>query len=230
VSWKPSTEFDRVMEFNAHAGRYPTMIGLLLLLTAFTWMGALRFLVRPKPPDAPTDQDRKRNDNLDVILTYIKERTAAQTAQIAALDGKANFGLAAASLLTTGIASLHNVDPGKQSALPLLPHLAPSILLPAAGVVTGVAFATYIVVVYSAFQAYKVRGYMTVPDARVLLSEYWWKSSFETKADLASTMAAAIEKNEPEVTVKARWVRIVTTSLLVEAVLLLLLLGLQLSV
>jgi hypothetical protein len=88
--------------------------------------------------------EKDQADNLDVILTYIKERAAAQNAQITTLDGKANFGLAAASLLTTGVASLHGVDPVKTSGLALLPRLDLATFTAVASAVTTVAFGTYL--------------------------------------------------------------------------------------
>src|SRR5947209_16165751 len=91
----------------------------------------LRVVVRQRRArPSRTASEKERADNLDVILTYVKERAATQNAQITALDGKANFGLAAASLLTTGIASLagaflaeQRADPTRTAAITLLPHL-----------------------------------------------------------------------------------------------------------
>jgi hypothetical protein len=183
------------------------------------------------------DTRKERSENLDVILTYVKERGAAQNAQITSLDGKANFGLAAASLLTTGVASLHaaflsaqRLDPSRGAGALLFPRLDPQIFAPIALAFTALAFATYVVVVFSAYQAYKVRGYTTVPNAKTLLNEYWTSPAFDTKARLAATMAEVIEENEHKTDAKAWWVRVVMRSLLVEAALLLLLLVLQLTV
>jgi hypothetical protein len=180
--------------------------------------------------DSNTRSEQDRAANLDVILAYIKDVAAAQTAQIAALDGKANFGLTAASLLTTGVASLHGVDPSRTAGIPLLPHLSPAILIPAASLVTGFAFAIYLLVVFSAYQAYKVRTYTVVPNPSVLLKDYWNKSPFDTKSTLAATLADAVSDNQKQAEKKATWVSVVMRSLLAEAVLLLALLVLQLGV
>jgi hypothetical protein len=184
----------------------------------------------------PVDSTKERQENLDVILTYIKERAAAQNAQITSLDGKANFGLAAASLLTTGVASLQaaflaaqRLDAIRPTGGLLFPRLDPQILSPVASAFSVLAFATYIVVVFSAYQAYKVRAYTTVPNAKNLLNDYWTSPAFDTKARLAATMAEVIEENEVQTDAKARWVRVVMRSLLVEAALLLVMLILQLT-
>jgi multisubunit Na+/H+ antiporter MnhC subunit len=168
--------------------------------------------------DEVVDQDR--SDNLDVVLTFIKERATAQSAQITSLDGKANFGLAAASLLIAGVSNLQSaftnaqrIEPAKPAPVPLLSPLDPQSILPFAFVLTALAFATYMLVVFSAYQAYKVRGYTTVPNPEVLLREYWVSSAFDTKAALASTLASAIDRNEPEIARKAGWVRFVTLCL-----------------
>jgi len=83
---------------------------------------------------------------------------------------------------------------------------------------------------FSAYQAYKVRGYATVPNPKVLLTEYWTSPAFDTKARLAATMAEVIEENERLTDSKARWVRVAMRSLLSEAAMLLLLLVLQVAV
>jgi hypothetical protein len=172
--------------------------------------------------------------NFDVILAFTKDHAAAQNAQITALDGKANFGLTAASLLIAAVGNLYGVDPTKQHALSFLSQVIPLLSLVSLGnlaqIASVAAFGVYLAVVFFAYQAYKVRAYQFAPSSKALVEFYATERSIVTKETIARTMAKVVTDNEKNVTAKLKWVTRVMRSLLVEAVLILVLLVLQLTV
>jgi hypothetical protein len=185
------------------------------------------------------DPEKARSDQLDVLLTYIREDAATQRAQITALDAKANFGLATAGLLTTAVVGVHSafrqaysVDPTKPAVVPVmvLRRLDPATAMDIAFGLTVVAFITFLWIVWSSYQAYKVRDFDTVPNGQHLVDHYWNYSANDLKAMLAVTIPVAIAQNDHLVNQKIKWVRRVIQSLVFEAALLLAITAVQLAV
>jgi hypothetical protein len=143
--------------------------------------------------------------SIDVVLDNAKRSLAIQDDQIKALDAKANFSLATATLLTTAIAAvnksvLDRTTAAIQAADATARALAenkpvPTPISPPNPVVVQLAFwlgivaaLVYLLVVVSSFMAYRLREYRLAPDATKLL---WQHSQPEltTKRLLAGALA-----------------------------------------
>ncbi len=166
------------------------------------------------------------SDSLDIVYEELKQRMATQNAQIAALDGKANFGLASASLLTAVVA-LNAAVSTSQRIGTVRPF---SILwldiadpVSEAGRLTTAAFAVYLAVILFSFLAYRIRPFQDVPDPKELMTKYLDQPREQTKRDLSGTRAVTFLDNEKQVKRKVRWSHLVILGLTVEAVLLMLL-------
>jgi hypothetical protein len=164
--------------------------------------------------------------SLDIAYNLIKERLEIQRVQVAALDGKANFGLTSATLLTTGTVGIHTALATAQKTATyqffVIAELAIDITV-IATVLTIIAFIAYVCVVYAAYRGYQLRVFKTVPDPELLLSEYLNESEAKTKAVVVETMSVVFYENEELVKDKIRWVELSLASLVIEASLLLLL-------
>ncbi|MEA2514734.1 MAG: hypothetical protein QOJ59_4223 [Thermomicrobiales bacterium] len=172
-------------------------------------------------------------DSVDVLYEEMKRSEDAQSAQISALDGKANFSLGSATLLTTGVAALrtalessNGTDPG--GTLDLL------LIEPSAATVTNwlviSSVVAYLVVLISSYKAYTLRGYSLVPQPQTLIDEYKGEEGPFTKARLAAARASAIAENAPTINSKVTWTRRALRSLFIEGVLLLAITLVQLAV
>lgn len=144
--------------------------------------------------------------SLNLIYDEIKGRLAYQQAQIGSLDGKANFGLGSATLLTAGIATLHST-------------VKPS---PLVNILTVVAFLVYVFVLVFSFCAYRLRTWSVTPNPRQLLDDATDWPEEKTRACLAQQRVEDFERNESEIAIKATWVRRALYALIAEGAVLLL--------
>lgn len=156
-----------------------------------------------EPAQQPTT-----SDSIDIVYDELKKRITVQDAQIGALDGKANFGLASASLLTAGIAGLQNTFLTAQKAGPVSNisifgfMVSPTTLI---NVLTVASFVAYVVVVLTAYMAYRILDFRVVPIPDKFVEKYLDKPPLYTKKRLIRTLVVAFHENERLVNQKVRW-------------------------
>ncbi len=176
--------------------------------------------------DKPTADELAQLESTDIVFDEVKRRFAFQDAQIAALDGKANFGIASASILTAAVTGLHsNLSQAKGSSALL--GLSASMVV---DWLTLGAFLTYIVVVLTAFKAYNIRTWKMSPEPDGLINRYLREPERYTKSMLAVTIADDYNKNETVMERKIFWTKCALLSLLAEAGMLLLITVVQLAI
>ncbi len=165
--------------------------------------------------------------SLDLAFEEAKRLIAAQDAQLAALDGKANFGLGSATLLTAGVAalrsSMNNVEEAAQvSGQPNMLTVRSFEVdwLTVANGLTIAALGVYAWVVLSALSAYGLRKYENAPDPQKLLARFLNKPEHETKRKIVEELADAFATNAEHAAAKVKWTRRVIWGLLAEAVVL----------
>lgn len=164
-------------------------------------------------------------ESLDVVFEQVEGRMAAQDAQISSLDGKANFSLASATLLTAGVTALQSAFSTAQDAGTPNDFLVFGLSLPPAVVVEVlmiVSLLAYVVVVYAAYQAYRVRNFKAVPKVRTLRDKYLQKPEGETKKAMVDAWVEVFSRNEDLINNKIWWTNVVLFALALEAFLLLL--------
>lgn len=166
-----------------------------------------------------------RGPSLDVVYEYVKDQVGVQNDQINALDGKAGFILGSASLLTAGAASFQAVLSDSSSKL-LANGLNPFVLQG----ITVLALVFYLLVVYSSYQAYKLRSYPSVGDVRLLRNKYEAKSVEATKGSLLDTMLIVIQYNHELIDDKANWLQRALILFVIEAIFTCLLIFVQLII
>lgn len=171
-------------------------------------------------------------DNLEIVFETIKARLDLQLSQIGSIDGKVNFGLGSATLLTAATVALHNAldaalrDP--VTKLPIAPRpiglLGFTIQNPRPLIAWGSAIAllVYIGVVVFTFLAYRIRTFEVAGNPRTLMDKYLEQlDDRETKKDLAELMARNFVSNGKGIEAKVRWANWAMIFLGIEALVLL---------
>ncbi len=160
--------------------------------------------------------------SLDLVLEQMKERTAAQSDQITALDAKANTILGIATTLIATALVLQAVLLAAPTA-----HLSSAAYgFSQKGLV--VLLVLYLGTMMAAtFSGYWVRAYKRVPEPAQLLT-YIAKPLQETKETLVGSMAKAYEYNERTIKKKVWGTRIAMIAFGIEVIALVALLALQL--
>jgi hypothetical protein len=162
--------------------------------------------------------------NLKVSILFfdqVKNRIACQDEQISSLDGKSNFGLASATLLIAGITGLHKaLQPLQQSTHSIISKVLPTGIRPELIIdsLTLFAIIVYVLVVATAYRAYKIRDFVVVPEPREFFNKYLYKPEKFTKETLLATMVEAFYINQGIVDKKLFWTSWVLRGLLVEIV------------
>jgi uncharacterized protein HemY len=159
--------------------------------------------------------------SLQIVFDEVKGQLDAQAARVDTLDGKSNFGLASASLLTAGLISF-------QDAVPIA-EVSTTVKM-VYWVLVISALITYVIVVVTAYYAYRVLPFKAVPAPKRLLEGYLNKPEEDTKRALVTAFVEAFDQNEKLVQRKTQWTTAVLISLMVEAALLLIITIVQLSV
>lgn len=159
--------------------------------------------------------------SLDIVLEQMKERTAAQSDQITALDTKANTIL---GIATTIIATALVL----QAVLLAAPttHLSSATYGFSQKGLLALLFLYLVTMLTAAFSGYWVSNYQRVPEPAQLIT-YVAKPSQETKETLVGTMAKAFEHNQRIVKKKVWGTRIAMITFGVEVLALVMLLALQ---
>jgi hypothetical protein len=129
----------------------------------------------------------------DVIYEELRHRVALQLEQVDSLDGKANFVLGSASLLTAGVAALRNAAEPTAGQAPerwcVLGWNAEAMTL--VNIVIACAFAAFVGVVWCSFQAYRVRTFTVTPEpiagAGLVFQQYLGRPEGDTKVMLSNS-------------------------------------------
>lgn len=161
--------------------------------------------------------------SLDEIYDEVKDSVAAQNDRLKTIDTKANFGLAAATLLTAGVTGLGRalVDAGQRAIVPSWTVLG--IQLRADQVIDWVTIASlgiYGLVALSAYAAYRLRTFKEAPDPNRLVAMYIHVDPRITKATITSERAKNYAINEKKIGRKAWWTNLAMVFLILEAFLL----------
>ncbi len=155
---------------------------------------------------------------LDIIFELTKEQASEQTARVNLLDSKANFILGSATALISTALILQSslLSQGTRITnrfLELLPLLA--LLL------------VYLLVMFAAFFAYRVRVYKRSANPQELQRNYLNKSENTIKAEVFRAMVDSFQQNERTINKKAHWVNIAFAALGCETLILVALLLFQ---
>lgn len=167
--------------------------------------------------------------SLDVVFDYVKIYSESQDTQISALDSKAGFVLGSASLLTTGV-SVFQSSSLSASAQLVIRGIIPVWSYWLVFSLLCLALITYALSVLTAYQAYKVQGYSTISEIKLLRDKYIDEAPDVTKQALLDTMVEAVEINKVKVENKAVWTKRSLVLLGVEAVFVAILISVQLAI
>lgn len=162
--------------------------------------------------------------SLDEVYEEVKERIEVQNEQIKTLDTKANFGLAAATLLTAGVTGLGRAlgETQRTGEIESWNILGRSIT--AENLVDWITIASlgaYVVAALGAYFAYKLRTFKVSPNPRRLIDKWIHEDPSETKAALTRSRVQDYEFNETVIETKVKWTNTAMIALVIEAVLLL---------
>ncbi len=195
-------------------------------------------MVPPHDRGELVTSDGRSVRSVDVVFDALRARLAIQLEQIKILDGKANFGLASASLLTAAVAGLRSSLATAQRAGEVEDWVIPNLLTVNPSTVVNVlvvaALGAYLAVVLTAYNAYRVRTFKWVLGSddgpnEDFLAVYMDRPAVDTKEALSVAMSHAFKRNAQMVESKSRYVSLVLFSLIVEAFLLLLITVVQLA-
>ena len=140
--------------------------------------------------------------SLDIVLDLVRDQLKAQDDYAGSLDAKAGFILGSASLLT-GVLVVFKIP------LPVSGSLL--VRLPGLGVVNwlsslpAAALVIYLVIVTTAYMAYRLRNFQQVPKPNILASLYLMETENATKATVLATMLTVFNHNERMLDKKATW-------------------------
>lgn len=139
--------------------------------------------------------DNVASKTVEIALEEVRLAIARQDAQTATLDSKANFGLGSATLLTA-ILGFHQASAHSARA---------PFWVVATIVCTIIGFGVYGYVVWSSYQAYKLRTFEAVPDPRELEDTYLNVEPDDIRLALIKARSKAFTHNYDLLTDKAKW-------------------------
>lgn len=167
--------------------------------------------------------------SLNIVLEHTRAMLSAQNAQISALDGKANFGLASAALLTTAVVGLRTAlrTPLKPAAEAQPPMIPPQYLSAGADLLTLLALAAFLAVVFCSYKAYQLRPFSAAPLPNEFRRDAVDQEETLTKQQLVGTLGDVYAHNADLLKDKVRWTRRAIRSIAAEAALLFLIAAVQ---
>jgi len=168
--------------------------------------------VSSQPPGEPVTWP-----NLDECYLLSKEALADQLAQSRALDSKASFVLASASILTAAALALHQAVAGVAGTTAEAALSRGLVVL--ANLLAVLAVLAYLGVVYTAFRAYTLRSYDGPADPRQLAAKYVDMDAELAKATLFATMVKSYGDNSTILDQKVAWTRNAVYTLFGESIL-----------
>ena len=166
-------------------------------------------------PDSPS---------LDIVLDLVRDQLNTQDDYANTLDAKAGFILGSASLLT-GILVIFKIPLPVGDFLVRLLGSGTARWLSALPVV---ALVIYLVIVTTAYKAYRLRNFYQVPNPNTLVDAYLTQAENATKATMVATMLTVFNDNEHTLKGKAASTSVAFAALWIEAFTVLLMLIVQL--
>lgn len=157
----------------------------------------------PTPPSAVESSSAV---SVDIVYEQVIRTIDAQHDHISAIDAKASFVLAAASIVI-GFQGLPGAGNSFGIRNPL--WLAP-------------AFVIYVALVSSIFQAYRLREFKSHGMDPAELQTYYYDTVEFTKRQIVATMRQAYEENIPKIEEKVCWLQRAERLLVAEVVMLVL--------
>jgi len=176
-----------------------------------------------KTPDI-REQKPAKLPSLDLAFVLTKELIAAQLQDVNASDSKASFAFGAGTAIVSAALILQSLllpSHSHSSCSVLIPsflsflHSLPTLLkkaIPLFPLLTA-----YIVVVITAFNAYRTRNYKQVPEPRTFLADLD-KTEQDCKNEMFPEMVDAYECNKKVLEKKADWIDRALVSLVLETV------------
>ncbi|MBA2520827.1 MAG: hypothetical protein H0V24_14275 [Chloroflexia bacterium] len=210
----------------------PQPLRLLSRLRASTrvWLGIETVAAVPIEETTEISDENKDWPSIDVVFEQIEEMVKTQNDRLKTIDTKANFGLAAATLLTAGVTGLGRAladsgqrvaASGRDVALPHWPVFGGEV--PVNSITDGVTIISlvmYALIALSTYLAYRIRTYREVANPKRLMDVYLYKEPAYTKAAIANQRAKNFGSNEAKINDKATWVNRAMILLVGEAALL----------
>lgn len=122
--------------------------------------------------------------SLDVVYEEMQDSISVQNDRIKGIDTKANFGLAAATLLTAAVTGLGRalLEAPQQGANPVWFGLPATLVVDA---VTIVSLGVYALIAFTTYRAYRIQTFKDVPAPQRLLDKYLYEAPEITKAAIA---------------------------------------------
>lgn len=154
--------------------------------------------------------------SLNLLYELAKERLASQQEQKDILDSKANFILGSATALVSAALVLQAVSQ-PQHATPLPVYCIVRTNAPLHALPMIILLVMYLIVLFSAFPAYKIRIYKYAPELEELYKNYLFEDESETKAKVFRAMLTAYRENIITIGNKVLWLKVAFVFLGVEA-------------
>jgi len=180
--------------------------------------------------DIPTDsQDWP---SIDVVYDEVQDIVEAQNERLKIIDTKANFGLAAATLLTAGVTGLGRalVESGQVVDAPQWPLFGGTMpVKQITDAVTVLSLVIYAAIAVSTYIAYRIQTFREVANPMRLVDVYLYKDPAYTKAALSKQRAKNFDTNEKKLNGKATWVNRAMALLIAEAGLLVVIAAIQIA-
>lgn len=200
-----------------HPGRHTTRNRLRTALRSWLAIEPTAAAVKSddieKIDQLPTSGSDADWPSVEVVYDEVQAIVAAQNDRFKTIDTKANFGLAAATLLTAGVTGLGRAL--AESGQPV----GDTIRL-TADIVTLASLALYALIAGLTYTAYRIQTFREVANPTRLVDVYLYKEPAYTKAALSKQRAKNFDDNEWKIDRKATWVNRAMVLLVVEAVLL----------
>lgn len=171
--------------------------------------------------EAPaTDRDWP---SLEVVYKEVQDSVAAQNDRLKTIDTKANFGLAAATLLTAGVTGLGRAlgESGRQLVASSWKVFGIELQVnQLVDWVTIISLGIYAFIAFSTFMAYRLRTFKESPQPQPLIDKYIYEEPIFTKAAITKARVRDYGINQETIEAKAVWVSLAMMLLVVEALLL----------
>lgn len=177
------------------------------------------------PEQAVTGQEWP---SVDIVYDEMQQSMTAQNDRLKTIDTKANFGLAAATLLTAGVTGLGRalMESGQEGATPVWFGIQANYIV---DWVTIISLVVYAAIAYTTYRAYRIQTFKEVPSPQRLLDKYLYEEPEATKAAIANARLKAYTTNEGIAENKVTWVNRAMWLLIVEALLLVIIAVIQVA-
>lgn len=168
----------------------------------------------------PTSAPQQADHSYDLVLDLMRERVIAQFDQVNALDSKANGVITAATTLLGAALVLQAawLSLSNRNISPVFVHTQPIMII--------LLIIYALTLIMSIISGYWVQTFRRVPEPNAL-QEYALKPQGITQSKMVGTMAEAFDQNKKIISFKVWSLRIATSFLLSEVIVLAVLLSMQ---